>query len=114
MKKDPLVFIGHILDEIIKIENSIKNLSKKDFKEDVDIQDATMRRLEIIGEATKNLPDKFKNKHKEIPWNKITGTRDKLIHHYFGVDLDLTWKIVKEEVPDLKKKIQGILKESEK
>lgn len=58
------------------------------------------------------MPDKFRNAHKEIQWNKITGTRDKLIHHYFGVDLDLIWEIVKREIPELKKKAQKIFEES--
>ncbi len=107
MKKDALVFIGHMLDEITKIENSVRALSKTGFKRNVDVQDA------IIGEAAKNLSGEFRAKHKEVPWNKITGTRDKLIHHYFGVDLDLTWEIVKKELPDLKKKIGSILLEWE-
>ncbi len=113
MKKDALVFIGHMLDEITKIENSVKGLSKADFKRDVDVQDAMIRRIEIIGEAAKNLSSGFRIKHKEVPWSKITGTRDKLIHHYFGVDLDLTWEIVKKDLPVLKKKIESILLERE-
>lgn len=97
-----------MLDEMAKIENSVKNLSTGDFKKDVDIQDAVIRRIEVIGEAAKNLSGEFRREHKEVPWSKITGTRDKLIHHYFGVDLDLTWKIVKKEIPDLKKKLESI------
>ena len=67
--------------------------------------------IEIIGEAVKNLPESFKKKYPEVPWKEIAGTRDKLIHEYFGVDLKLTYKIAKENIPELKKNILKILKE---
>lgn len=70
-----------------------------------------IRRLEVIGEAVKNIPKTFKEKHPEIEWKKIAGMRDMLIHEYFGVDLKLTYKIVMESVPELKKRISIILKE---
>jgi len=116
MKKEPLIFLKHILKEVNKIEESTKDLSKEGFKKDVNIQDATIRRIEIIGEAAKNLPKSFKDKHKnkKIPWIDITDTRNKLIHHYFGVDLDITWEIAKVHVPDLKKKIKAIVEEESK
>ncbi|MBU0469923.1 MAG: DUF86 domain-containing protein [Nanoarchaeota archaeon] len=82
MIKDPLVFIKHINDAIILIEKSTLDLNKKEFNENRDIQDATIRRLEIIGEAVKNIPKSFRNKHPRVPWKKIAGTRDKLIHLY--------------------------------
>ncbi|MCX6720190.1 MAG: DUF86 domain-containing protein, partial [Candidatus Staskawiczbacteria bacterium] len=75
------------------------------------IQNATMRMIEIIGEAVKKLPENFKAKYPDVPWKEIAGTRDKLIHEYFGVDLELTYKIVKENIPELKKNITKILKE---
>ncbi|MEK7548174.1 MAG: HepT-like ribonuclease domain-containing protein, partial [Patescibacteria group bacterium] len=63
------------------------------------LQDAVTRRLEIIGEAVKNLPTELKKKYSKVPWKKITGTRDILIHEYFGTDFDLIWEVVKRELP---------------
>ena len=114
MKKKSEVFLKHILECIENIEEYKEGLSKEKFLRKVIIQDAIVRRLEIIGEAVKNLPKEFRNKHREIEWKKIAGLRDVLIHEYFGVDLDLTWDIVKEDLPDLKKKVKKILKEVEK
>lgn len=68
-----------------------------------------MRRLEIIGEATKNIPEDFRKEHPDIPWREIAGMRDILIHEYFGVDLELTWTTVKENLPNLKQKLSRII-----
>ena len=108
MKKDVNIFLAHILESIEKIEKFTESMSKKEFLESPQAQDAVIRRLEIIGEATKNLPKEFMQKHLEIPWGELTRMRDKLIHAYFGVDLNLTFRIVKEDLPDLKKKILKI------
>lgn len=111
MKKDVKIFILHIADNITAIEKFTKNLSFGNFKKDEKTVYATVRAVEIIGEAVKNIPQSFRNKHKEIEWKKITGTRDKLIHEYFGVNLELTYKIVKEDIPELKQKISKIIKD---
>jgi len=110
MKKDISVFLKHILESIERIEEFTKGISKEKFLDSVQLQDAVIRRLEIIGEAVKNLPPGFRKKHADVPWSEIARTRDKLIHGYFGVDLALTWDIVKKDLPDLKKKIKKILK----
>lgn len=110
MKKDPKVFLGHISECIELIETYIKDQSFEDFKKSIQLQDSLIRRLEIIGEAIKNLPDDFKRKFSEISWKNIAGMRDILIHEYFGVDLDMTWRVLKNEIPKLKKQIQSILK----
>ena len=67
-----------------------------------------IRRLEIIGEAVKNIPDDFKQAHEEIEWRKIAGMRDMLIHEYFGVDLELVWGTVKEILPELRREIEKL------
>ena len=110
MKKDPKVFIGHILESIHLIEKYIDGISKEDFLKSINIQDAVIRRLEIIGEAVKNLPLEFREEYPDIQWRQIAGMRDVLIHGYFGVDLDLTWKVVRSDLPELERKIAGILK----
>ena len=114
MIKYPLIFIEHILDAINDIEESIGNFSEKEFKKNKDIKDATIRRIEIIGEAVRNLPDSFKKEYSNIEWREIIGMRDKLIHNYFGVDLEKVWKVVEDEIPKLKKEIKEILKTKQK
>ena len=79
---------------------------------DIKSQDAVIRRLEIIGEAVKNLPADFKKKKSSIPWQNIAGMRDFLIHEYFGVDLDLVWQTVKKDLPEFKKQILKLLDKS--
>ena len=74
---------------------------------------AVIRRLEIMGEAAKNIPEDFRNKYCEVPWKQIAGMRDVLIHGYFGVNLERVWIVVERDLPDLKQKISKILEEIE-
>ncbi|VVB88458.1 Uncharacterised protein [uncultured archaeon] len=108
MKKDPEVFLEHILESIELIENYTANKTISDFIKSVQFQDSIIRRIEIIGEAVKNLPDDVKNSYPEVPWKKIAGMRDVLIHEYFGIDLELTWQVVQKDIPDLKREIMRI------
>ncbi len=107
-KKDPKIFLEHILESIGEIEKNINGLSEIKFSESTVIQDAVARRLEIIGEAVKNMPDAFKKQHIKISWKKIAGLRDILIHQYFGVDMGLVWQIAKKDIPKLKKQILNL------
>ena len=109
MRKEPLIFLNHILESIRNIEEYSKGLTKEKLTRNIKVQDAIIRRIEIIGEAIKSLPTNFTKKYSEVPWKEIAGTRDKLIHGYFGVDLDIVWKIVREDISQLKKMVQGIL-----
>jgi uncharacterized protein with HEPN domain len=111
MRKNVKIFLEHILDAINLIEDYIKDKKKSDFLESKQLQDSVIRRIEIIGEAIKNIPSDFKGTHENIPWKEITGMRDILIHQYFGVDLELTWEVIKTDLPKLKKQIISIKKE---
>lgn len=112
MSKDILIFIEHILDSMNNIEAFMKNISKDSFFKNKEKQSAVIRQIEIIGEAVKNIPDYFRNKHPDIPWKDIAGMRDKLMHHYFGVNLDTVWKVIQEDIPDLKTKILKVKEET--
>lgn len=111
MKKNVKIFLEHILESINLIEKYIKDKEKSDFLKFTQLQDSVIRRIEIIGEAMKNIPSDFKGSHENIPWKEIIGMRDILIHQYFGVDLELTWEVVKIDLPKLKKSIIFILNE---
>ena len=111
MKFEDSIYLRHILDSIEDIDKSTRGFFKKDFKSNKDIVDATTRRIEIIGEAVKNISTALKEKYPQIEWKKIAGTRDVLIHAYFSVDLDLLWDIVKIDLPRLKKETANILNE---
>ena len=107
MKRDINLFLEDIIEQIELIENSVKTKNK--LLEDRDIKDATVRRLEIIGEAVKNIPDSFRKKYPEVEWKDMAGTRDQISHAYFDVDLQIVWEIIEENLPVLKKQIKGIL-----
>ncbi len=111
MKKDSNVFLLHILESIELIEKYIKDKNKEDFNKSVQLQDSVIRRIEIIGEATKALPQDIKKQYPDVPWKQISGMRDILIHKYSGVDLDLTWQTIIKDIPELKKKVKRILEE---
>ncbi len=108
MIKNDQVYLEHILESIGKIENFIAGLRKAEFDQNVMIQDAVIRNFEIIGEATKKISKKFSQEHQEIPWQDMAGMRDKLIHDYLDVDLDVLWKTIEEDLPLLKKLITSI------
>jgi uncharacterized protein with HEPN domain len=110
MKKDK-VYLRHILDAVSKAEKFIEGVTKEAFFVNVEKQYAVLRALEIIGEATKNLSRGLKAKYREIPWKDIAGMRGKLIHEYFGVNLELVWETVKTEMPRLKERLLKMLEE---
>ena len=114
MIPDYIVFLEHILNSIQRISLFTKGISKNTFLKKEMVQSAVIRELEIIGEAVKNIPPDVTAKYPEIPWKKIAGMRDKLIHNYFGVDFELTYDIIEKDVPALKEQIVKIIKELKK
>lgn len=113
MSKDPLIFIDHILESIALIRSYTDKLSKEEFLASLQVQDAVIRRIEIIGEAVRNLPAEWKQAHPEIPWQKIIGMRNVLIHVYFDVSLSLTWKTILEDLLPLEQSLMTLRAELE-
>ena len=99
------VYLRHIMDSIEKIESYAK-VGYDEFLKTPHWQDAIIRNFEIIGEAAKRLGEEFKCKNPDIPWRSIAGFRDVLIHDYMGVDLNAVWKIIENQLPDLKKVVR--------
>ncbi len=109
MKRDELVYLRHVLDAIQRIEKYIGGVDEEAFRGRTLIQDGVIRQLEIIGEAVEHLPAVVRDKYPDVPWQDIAGTRDKLIHHYFGVSLDEVWLMVQRDIPVLKVEVVAIL-----
>ncbi len=101
MSASNLELVRHILVETPFILQHTEQKSKEEFINDEVLCRAVVRSLEIIGEATKKLNDEFKSIHNHIEWKKIAGTRDKLIHDYFGIDYDIVWNIIETKIHDL-------------
>jgi len=108
MVKDDLAYIEHILDCIRKIKEFTNGLSLNDFSVNELVQDAVIRNIEIIGEASKKISYDTKQIYYEIPWKEIAGMRDKLIHDYLGVDVEVVWRTIAEDIPTLEKQIREI------
>jgi uncharacterized protein with HEPN domain len=113
-RRDYRDYLQDILNAVDDIEGFVDDMSFEEFAKDRKTLNAVVRSIEIIGEASKNIPDALKAKYEELPWKQMTGMRDKLIHAYFGVDVETLWKAVKENIPPLKKSIQKMLKDLEK
>jgi uncharacterized protein with HEPN domain len=110
MIKDDLAYIDHIIDCIRKIKKFSSGLEFNDFKTNELVQDAIIRNIEIIGEASKKISSDTKQAYSNIPWKEIAGMRDKLIHDYLGIDIKVIWKTINEDIPILENLITGIIK----
>jgi len=109
--------IGDYIEDIIKAMNAamefVNDMSYDEFVKDTKTMYATIRSLEVIGEAIKNIPDDVRKIYPEIPWRKMAGMRDKVIHEYFGVRLERIWETIKKDIPYLKPLFEKILRDLE-
>jgi len=111
MKRDYKVYLDDILDSIEKIIAYTEGRTKSDFTKDNQLQDAVLRRFEIIGEAVKHIPDDIKEKHPEIEWEEAAGARNIFIHEYFGVRLERVWETIINDLPLFEKQIKSVVEE---
>lgn len=111
MKKDPGIYLEHILEAINKISRYVEGMSEDDFLKDELVRDAVVRNIEIVGEAVKNLPADYRDKHDAVPWKDIAGMRDRIAHFYFGIDYGLVWLTVRKDLPELERTVRRLLKE---
>ena len=110
-RRDYEDYLQDIVDSIDDIKSFTGSMTFEDFTMDRKTINAVIRSIEVIGEATKRIPKSIRAKYPSIPWKKLTGMRDKMIHEYSGVDIGILWKTVKEDVPSLKPLIQNVLKD---
>ncbi|WKZ69262.1 MAG: DUF86 domain-containing protein [Melioribacteraceae bacterium] len=108
-KKDWKILVNDILFAINKIENYTNELSYEDFIVNDLVKDAVVRNIEIIGEASNRIPDDVKAQIDKIPWKKLRGIRNRIVHDYFGVDQDIIWQIISKELSDLKVNLNQLL-----
>jgi len=103
--------LHHILDEVHYLIERSEGVTKSEFLSDETLKRAFVRSLEIIGEATKNLPSEFRSENSQIEWRAIAGLRDRLIHGYFGVDYEIIWDVIVSKLSNLESEIEKLLRE---
>lgn len=108
MSRDIGLYIDDILESMDKIQAYIETVGEDEFYSDSEKQDAVLRRMLVIGEATKNIPAEFRTKYPDVPWQKMAGLRDIIVHQYFGVTLGLIWRVANSDLPLLGKRILEI------
>jgi uncharacterized protein with HEPN domain len=109
--RDHKIYLKDILAAVETIETFVKAMSFEEFRVDDKTTSAVVRKFEIIGEATKQIPENIRQQYPGVPWKDMAGMRDKLIHFYFGVDYQLVWATIKQRLPQLKDEMQKILDE---
>ena len=107
--KDDSIYLEHIEQNLKRIILYASGITEEEFLENIQLQDACIRQIEILGEATKKISDTFKESHPEVPWKDMAGMRDKLIHDYLDVDLNIVYQTVAVDIPNLWPVIKKLL-----
>ena len=107
-RRDPLVLLEDIMLAIQKISRYTSQMDQDAFLKDELVIDGVARNLEIIGEAARQLPEEFRRNHAEVPWTQIAGLRNRIVHDYFGLDLEIIWEIIQHDLPELEKRVHAL------
>ena len=110
MSRGVALLLGEVLEAIDLVEQYTDGLSFAAFSASMEKQDAVVRRLAVIGEAVKGVPDDFRARYPDVPWRDIAGARDILIHEYFRIDLDLAWEMARNDLPALAVRIRAVMR----
>ncbi len=113
MKRDYQLFVKDIIAAMESIEEFVGDMTLEELQADEKTSSAVIRKFEIIGEASKHIPPKIRGEYKDIQWTSMAGMRDRLIHAYFGIDYNLVWPAIKNEIPNLKPKLKNLLSNME-
>ena len=109
MKKDDSIYLRHIIDAFVQIEDYMDGVSHDEFFSDKLLQDGVIRQLEIMGEAARNVSEDLRSENPQIPWRQMIGLRNRMIHAYFNVNLQIIWEIIQGDLPNLKRETKRIL-----
>ena len=107
-KRDPELLVEDMLDALRKIDSYTAGMDHSAFLQDEKTVDAVVRNLEVLGEAARQIPDAFAARHTQVPWRKITGLRNRIVHDYFGLDLEIIWQIVQNDLPALRAMLEKL------
>jgi len=109
-KRDPFILLDDMVTALSRIERYRGDMTREQFLSDEKTVDAIVRNIEVIGEASRQLPPEFTESHESVPWHQMAGMRNRIVHDYFGIDVEIIWQVVIESLPALKQQITEIVK----